>query len=57
MAAFFKKLGSKISKGVSGFVDQVESAATAKLLVKYPDINDVVDLLTEMRDTYDKSKC
>jgi hypothetical protein len=42
---------------VSGFVDQVESAATAKLLVKYPDINDVVDLLTEMRDTYDKSKC
>ncbi len=51
-AAMFKSLGSKIKTSVGGLLSQAETAAVDKIFAKYPDINEVVDLLNEMKSTY-----
>ena len=43
MASFFKKVGRQISN----VVDKMEAEASKRILAKYPDINDVLELLKE----------
>ena len=41
-------ISNNFSTAASGLVDKVEAEAGKRILAKYPDINDVLELLKEM---------
>ncbi len=55
MSSFFSKMGSSLRSGLDSAMDYMGGACNSLLSKKYPEIEEVLDTLTEMKATYVKS--